>query len=314
MAERFGAIGSNISIGAGQSVRRNSADNDFEAYTPASASVTTKGDIQGYSTSPARIPVGTDGQVLSADSTQALGVKWQNAGTNSIISNETPSGLVNGSNVTYTLVNSPIVGTLKLYLNGQRQTYTTDYTLSGSTITMVVAPVTGDIIRADYELAGATTGNADTLDGANLSTDGTLASNSDGLIPSQKAVKTYSDTKAPTANPSFTGTVSVAGAITQSGTADHITLTPGTNKLVKISVLRQDNTTNTYSNSSVVLTGWGFFVGDGASSYTKTISFGITFSGSEPIVLASLLGKKAGVLPTLPSTVSEFDPGMELYR
>lgn len=41
--------------------------------------LTTKGDIWGFSTTDARIPVGTDGQVLVADSTQALGVKWATA-------------------------------------------------------------------------------------------------------------------------------------------------------------------------------------------------------------------------------------------
>lgn len=38
--------------------------------------LTTKGDVWGYSTTNARIPVGTDGQVLTADSAQTLGVKW----------------------------------------------------------------------------------------------------------------------------------------------------------------------------------------------------------------------------------------------
>lgn len=38
--------------------------------------LTTKGDLWGYGTADARIPVGTDGQVLKADSTQALGVRW----------------------------------------------------------------------------------------------------------------------------------------------------------------------------------------------------------------------------------------------
>lgn len=42
----------------------------------SSSPLTTKGDLYGYSTVDARIPVGTNGQVLTADSTQALGVKW----------------------------------------------------------------------------------------------------------------------------------------------------------------------------------------------------------------------------------------------
>ena len=42
--------------------------------------LTTKGDLFGFSTVNARIPVGTNGQVLTADSTQALGVKWAAAG------------------------------------------------------------------------------------------------------------------------------------------------------------------------------------------------------------------------------------------
>ena len=37
---------------------------------------TTKGDLEGFSTVAARIPVGTNGQHLEADSTQALGLKW----------------------------------------------------------------------------------------------------------------------------------------------------------------------------------------------------------------------------------------------
>jgi hypothetical protein len=38
--------------------------------------LTTKGDIHGFSTTDARIPVGSNGQVLMADSSQSLGVKW----------------------------------------------------------------------------------------------------------------------------------------------------------------------------------------------------------------------------------------------
>jgi len=42
--------------------------------------LTTKGDIYGFSTVDARIPVGANDTVLTADSTQALGVKWAAAG------------------------------------------------------------------------------------------------------------------------------------------------------------------------------------------------------------------------------------------
>lgn len=38
--------------------------------------VSAKGDLQGYSTLPASVPVGANNTVLIADSTQALGVKW----------------------------------------------------------------------------------------------------------------------------------------------------------------------------------------------------------------------------------------------
>lgn len=42
-------------------------------YTPP---LTTKGDLFGFDTASARIPIGTNNQVLTADSTQALGLKW----------------------------------------------------------------------------------------------------------------------------------------------------------------------------------------------------------------------------------------------
>jgi len=38
--------------------------------------LTTKGDIHGYSTSNTRVPIGDNDQVLTADSSEALGLKW----------------------------------------------------------------------------------------------------------------------------------------------------------------------------------------------------------------------------------------------
>lgn len=41
-----------------------------------SSPLTTKGDLYGYDTADARVPVGTNGQVLTADSSDAQGVAW----------------------------------------------------------------------------------------------------------------------------------------------------------------------------------------------------------------------------------------------
>jgi len=46
----------------------------------ASSPLTTKGDVYGYSTEDARLAVGTNGQVLTADSSEATGLKWADAG------------------------------------------------------------------------------------------------------------------------------------------------------------------------------------------------------------------------------------------
>jgi len=51
-------------------------DGTFAAPPGAASPLTTKGDLFGFSTVDARVPVGTNGQRLEADSTAALGVKW----------------------------------------------------------------------------------------------------------------------------------------------------------------------------------------------------------------------------------------------
>ena len=48
--------------------------------TPVISTITTKGDLLGYDTALNRVPIGTNNQVLTADSAQALGLKWATAG------------------------------------------------------------------------------------------------------------------------------------------------------------------------------------------------------------------------------------------
>lgn len=72
----------------------------------------------------------------------------------SFIVSETPTGTINGSNTAFTLANTPSAGTLQLYLNGVRLIVGAgnDYTLSGSTISMLTAPISGDSLLADYRI------------------------------------------------------------------------------------------------------------------------------------------------------------------
>ena len=64
---------------------------------------------------------------------------------------EVPSGTLDSANVTFTLANTPITGSVKLYQNGQRlKAGGADYSISGLTITMTTAPDSGEVLEADY--------------------------------------------------------------------------------------------------------------------------------------------------------------------
>lgn len=68
------------------------------------------------------------------------------------VDRETPTGLVNGSNTSYVLANTPVAGSEHIYLNGllQEPGAGNDYTIATTTITYLTAPVSGDKIRVSY--------------------------------------------------------------------------------------------------------------------------------------------------------------------
>ncbi|MES2428249.1 MAG: hypothetical protein V4560_14815 [Bacteroidota bacterium] len=73
------------------------------------------------------------------------------ASTNFVV-DETPSGSINGSNTAFTLANTPVAGKVEIYRNGllQKPGIGNDYTISGTAITYLTAPETGDTLTANY--------------------------------------------------------------------------------------------------------------------------------------------------------------------
>lgn len=82
--------------------------------------LTTKGDIWVYSTLDARLPVGTNGQYLTADSTEATGLKWITApvgGLNNVVEDTSPElgGDLNGNDFDVLFTNTGTAKGPKLY-------------------------------------------------------------------------------------------------------------------------------------------------------------------------------------------------------
>jgi hypothetical protein len=125
--------------------------------------LTTKGDLLGYSTTNARVPIGSDGFVLTADSTQALGLKWAAVPTSS------PS--ISGSKASPTLI------TAAGGITFSGSAYSNLYFIagSGSAVTVTANPQisVGSLVGQTLKLVGESATNTVTLaDGNGLSLNG----------------------------------------------------------------------------------------------------------------------------------------------
>lgn len=102
--------------------------------------LTSKGDLWGYSTADARIPVGANNTVLIADSTQTLGVKWGNALLNSIYDPAAIAEQLVGLTAAQTLTNknlSSLTNTFPIFnqnTTGSAAKWTTPRTLAGNSV------------------------------------------------------------------------------------------------------------------------------------------------------------------------------------
>lgn len=112
-----------------------------------SSPLTTKGDIWGYSTTNARVPVGSNGQLLTSDSTATTGVSWKSVGdivppAHAHENNNTFNG--DGATTVFTLPFAPVDAySIAVFIAGSRSQ---DWTLSGTlldTLTFGSAPASG---------------------------------------------------------------------------------------------------------------------------------------------------------------------------
>lgn len=111
------------------------------------------------------------------------------SGSNSLVTDQTPTGTVNSANTTFTTAQSYIPGSLQVFINGSKQKRITHFTETSpgtGSFTMSDAPLTGDDIMVSYQYTYGVTANADTVDGFNASSTPTantiLPLNSSGKI------------------------------------------------------------------------------------------------------------------------------------
>lgn len=130
----------------------------------SSSPLTTKGDLWVYDTSDNRLPVGSNGYILTADSAQSAGVKWAAASGGGFTAYEEEFTASSGANE-FTLSATPAVNAntlsgrniLGVYRNGVRSRYQATATLSneydqsgGTNKVNVVGQSGGEIITIVY--------------------------------------------------------------------------------------------------------------------------------------------------------------------
>ena len=131
-------------------VLTRSADFDLTSQIAAGDAVlvTAGASLSGtiwIQTAAAPIPVGVSNITFSQASIHAT----------TFVTRETPSGIINGSNPTFTLAHTPLSGSECIFVNGvlKNAGAGNDYTISSATITFLTGsiPQVGDVILVNYQ-------------------------------------------------------------------------------------------------------------------------------------------------------------------
>lgn len=144
------AADTSLTVGAND-VAVNIADASLEVSSGLRVKHGTGGQVYIANASGVLTPTTLSGDVSSVGNTGAVTLATTVLKTTGYVNRETPSGTVNGSNVTFTLANTPTSGTEMVFLDGLLQEPAgEDYTLTTNSIAFVSAPESGARIRVTY--------------------------------------------------------------------------------------------------------------------------------------------------------------------